>query len=83
MWVGTMVVSILVWAASAGFHLSLPIQMALGAVLLGLITIAGVTMRRGRCPGCGQRIRFAPRIELPPACSRCGASFYSAESRSQ
>lgn len=78
LWVITMGAAVLVWAASAAFALSLAAQIALGALLLALLGVATVTMRRGKCPSCGQRIRFAPRIELPLACSRCRASFYSA-----
>ena len=78
LWVITMGTAILVWAASAAFDLSLRAQVALGVLLLALLGVATATMRRGKCPSCGQRIRFAPRIELPLACSRCRTSFYSA-----
>lgn len=78
LWIVTMAVAILVWAVSAALTPSLPVQIALGALLLLLVGVATVTMRRGKCPSCGLRIRFAPRIELPLACSRCRVSFYSA-----
>ena len=77
LWLATMGAAILVWAASAGFRLSEPIQIALFLGLTALVIIATVAMRRGRCPRCGQAIRFAPRIELPPACSRCQVPFHS------
>ena len=75
LWLVAMGASLLVWAASAAFVLALWVQIALGALLVASVVAAALTMRRGRCPACGQRIRFAPRIELPPACSRCEASF--------
>ena len=78
LWIVTMGAAIVVWAVSAVFALPLVAQIALGALLLGLLGFATATMHRGKCPSCGQPIRFAPRIELPLACSRCRASFYSA-----
>ena len=81
LWLITMSAALLVWAASAAFVVSQSIQTALGIVLLALLIIIAVTMRRGKCPRCGQRIKFAVRVELPPACSRCGVSFYSERSQ--
>ena len=78
LWIATMAAAIAVWAASAALTLSLTVQIALGGLLLGLVGVAAWTMCRGKCPSCGERIRFAPRIELPLACSRCRASFHSA-----
>ena len=76
LWIITMAAAILVWAGSAALALALPVQIALGAALFVLLVTATATMLRGKCPGCGQRIRFAPRIELPLTCSRCGVSFF-------
>lgn len=76
LWLLTMGAALLVWAASAAFNLAAPVQVALATVLAALIFASVATTRRGRCPNCGERIRFAPRIELPPCCSRCRADFY-------
>ena len=78
LWIVTMGAAIVVWAVSAAFALPLPAQIALGTLLLALLGFATATMHRGKCPSCGQPIRFAPRIELPLACSRCRVSFHSA-----
>lgn len=83
LWLVAMGASILIWAASAAVVLTLPVQIALGAVLLALVAVASLAMRRGRCPKCGHRIRFAPRIELPSACGNCGALFHSSENRAE
>ena len=78
LWIVTMGAAIAVWAVAAAFALPLAAQIALGALLLALLGFAIATMHRGKCPSCGQPIRFAPRIELPLACSRCRVSFHSA-----
>jgi hypothetical protein len=80
LWLVTMGAALAAWAATAAFVLPLNAHMVLGAALVGLVFSAIATMRRGKCPRCDVRIRFAPRIELPPCCARCGASFLAAES---
>ena len=83
LWLVTMGVSVLVWAAAAAFVLPHAVQIVLGVVLVALVVGSILMMRRGRCPRCGQKIRFAPRIELPLACGHCGVPFHSIESRGQ
>ena len=82
LWLVTMGASLLIWAASAAFALTLPVQIALGAVLVVLFACSGMMTRRGKCPRCGHQIRFAPRIELPLVCGHCGVSFHTPEVRS-
>ena len=77
LWLVTMGAAVLVWAAAAAFSPSQSIQVALGSVLLALLVTIAVTMRRGKCPSCGQNIKLAARVELPTSCSRCGVPFQS------
>jgi hypothetical protein len=48
------------------------------AALALLIALAAWDTRRGKCPTCGARVRFRPRIELPLACANCAAQFWPA-----
>jgi hypothetical protein len=74
-WVGVMLTALGVWAIAGTHALAVAFEFA-AALLLAFITLLAVrTMRRGACPRCGGRIRFEPRIELPPACSHCQVAF--------
>jgi hypothetical protein len=66
------------WTAVTAFALPQSIQLAFASLLVALVLITLRTMRRGQCPRCGKRIRFAPRIEIPPACVHCNIDFRSA-----
>jgi ABC-type transport system involved in cytochrome bd biosynthesis fused ATPase/permease subunit len=77
LWIATMIAAILVWALVAAARLPAYVETAIAAVLVALAVLSAWNMRRGRCPRCGARIRFAPRIELPPACPQCAAPFIS------
>jgi hypothetical protein len=74
-WIATMVAAIAVWGLLAATAVPWVVEAGAGTVLLILTGLSLWKMRRGRCPRCGARIRFEPRIELPRACPHCAISF--------
>ncbi|MCC6532918.1 MAG: hypothetical protein IT531_10240 [Burkholderiales bacterium] len=77
LWIVTMLAALGVLALLAGVALPAAVEALLGTALAAITGLALCNMRRGACPSCGERIRFQPRIELPPACTNCGASFFA------
>jgi len=75
LWIATMLAAIGVWAMVAAIALPWAVELSAAAVLGILVGVSVWQMRRGRCPSCGRKIQFQPRIELPLACPHCSTSF--------
>jgi hypothetical protein len=74
-WLVAMAGALGLWAAATGFDLPSTVEHLLALVLALAVLVALRATRSGRCPRCGMRIHFEPRIELPSACSHCGVAF--------
>jgi Flp pilus assembly protein TadB len=74
LWIATMVAALAVWVIVSALSARFVVELTLVALPVGFAALATWNMRRGRCPHCGQRIQFEPRIELPRACPHCTAS---------
>lgn len=74
-WIATMIAAVLTWGSAAAFRLPAVAEFALAALLACVALMAVRQTLRGRCPRCGTRIRFEPRVELPLRCSRCASEF--------
>ena len=75
LWLTTMVTAIGVWGLFAAVAMPWILELGTAALLALLVGVSLWHMRRGACPRCGARIRFAPRIELPRTCPHCSAPF--------
>ena len=78
LWIITMVAAVSSWALLSAIAVPGGGELASAALLLLLAGLSTWNMRRGKCPRCGAKIRFRPRIELPRFCQNCAAPFIAA-----
>jgi hypothetical protein len=74
-WLAVMVAALALVVATAIWPLPGWGEVLAGTALAVLTWNGFRSARAGRCPRCSTRIRFQPRIELPPACTACGVAF--------
>ena len=77
LWLATMITALAILLLLAAFQPPAAVQYIAALALFGLAGLALRSTREGLCPYCQARIRFEPRIGLPPACHKCAMPFFA------